>query len=252
MMICILDKTQREDAFAFLKKSLAEDITTSSFFEKIISRFRESQDAYTWLADIEENEIQGIMLYDIGFRINFLYVNKEVRNRGIGTRLLKECVRCADKNSVSRVRIHSVAGMSAFLEDFGFETVRSTDSNEAEMEYLCGMYLLGKTVTVTVERPYGSLDLRNEGELSVNCGYIEEKVTMDDTYVKDAYVVGVHEPLESFTGVVIALLYHEEDDIVHTVVGRQGEVINHEQVIQEIGMVEQYYDSRIVFADTRS
>ena len=120
------------------------------------------------------------------------------------------------------------------------------------MEYLCGMYLLGKTVTVKVERTYGSLDLRSEGELSVNCGYIEEEVTMDDTFIKDAYIVGVHEPLESFTGVVIALLYHEEDDLIRAVVGRQGEVIDHEQVIQEIGMVEQYYNARIVFADTRS
>lgn len=251
-MICILDKTQRGDAFAFLKKCLTEDITTAHFSEKIISRFQKEQDAYTWIAYIEESQIQGIMLYDIGYRISFLYVDKEVRSRGIGTALLKECVRSADKNSVSRVRIHSVETMSAFLEDFGFETIHSTDSHEAELEYLCGMYLLGKTVTVTVERPYGSLDLRSEGELSVNCGYIEEEVTMDDTYVKDAYIVGVHEPLESFTGVVIALLYHEEDDVIRAVVGRQGEVINHEQVIQEIGMVEQYYDSRIVFADTRS
>lgn len=251
-MIRILDKTQRKDAFAFLEKCLTEDITTSKFSKKIISRLQKEQDAYTWVADLEENRIQGILLYDIGFRINFLYVNKEVRNRGIGTALVRECVKGADRGSVSRIRIHSVATLSTFLEDFGFETFHDTYTGQDEMEYLCGMYLLGKTVTVKVERTYGSLDLRSEGELSVNCGYIEEEVTMDDTFIKDAYIVGVHEPLESFTGVVIALLYHEEDDLIRAVVGRQGEVIDHEQVIQEIGMVEQYYNARIVFADTRS
>lgn len=251
-MIEILDKMQREDAFAFLKKCLEEDNTISPFSTKILSRLLDYQDDYTWIASVEENRIQGILLYDTGFRISLLYVKKEERNKGIGTALVRECVNCADRHSVSRIRIHAVEGISSFLKDFGFDSIKDTDGGADEMEYLCGMNLLGKTVTVTVERPYGSLDLRSEGELSVNCGYIEEDVTMDDTDLKNAYIVGVHEPLESFTGVVIALLYHEEDDGIYTVVGRQGEIIDHNLVIQEIGMVEQYYNSRIVFADTRS
>lgn len=251
-MIDILDKIQRKEALAFLEECLKEDPNTASFSEKIISGMKEKQDEYTWIAECENAQIHGILLIEDDSMIRFLYVKKEERNKGIANSLLKECVHLAEEKSISRIRIHALRQMYGFLKDFGFETEKNNDNQEGKMEYLCGKKLLGKTVKVIVERPYGSLDLRSEGELSVNCGYIEEKVTMEDTDMKNAYIVGVHEPLESFTGVVIALLYHEEDDGIHTVVARNGEVMDHARVIQEIGMVEQYYHSRIVFADTRS
>lgn len=247
-MICILNETQRSDAFAFLKKNLAGDPTTGSFSEKLIAGFMQRQDSYTWLSSQNEEGINGILLLDESYRIVFLYVGKEDRNKGYGSALLNACVNIADKSSVAKLKIHTITEITQFLENYGFESVTKRD----EMEYLCGKSLLGKTVTVIVERPYGSLDLRNEGELSVNCGYIQEEITMNDTDMKNACIVGVYQPVETFTGVVIGLVYHEEDSNIHAIVARNGELIDHDKVIQEIGMVEQYYHSRIVFADTRS
>ena len=69
--------------------------------------------------------------------------------------------------------------------------------------------LLGKSVTVTVDRPIGY----RHGDLvyPVNYGYIPG-VFAADGEEQDAYILGVSEPLTSFTGTVIGII-HRHDDV---------------------------------------
>ena len=250
-MIVRLTHEEREEALAFLERGLAEDELLKEGHEKILEGFRKRQDTYMWLACREHDTLTGLLLSDEEFRIVFLYTDEKERNKGAATGLLNELIREADHCGISRIRVQAFGNSIAFFEHAGFDVLKKYEDTPAvaDMEYLCGRKMLGKTVTVIVDRPYGSLDLRSEGQLTVNCGYLEEKITMEDCEVREACIVGVKMPVETFTGVVIAMIYHEEDSHVHLVVARKGAVVDHDEVIQEIGMVEQYYHSRIVFAD---
>ena len=70
---------------------------------------------------------------------------------------------------------------------------------------------LGKTVTVTVDRPLGSSHPDYPDMVyPVNYGYIEG-LTAPDGEEQDAYILGVDKPVEKFTGVVIGVISRIDD-----------------------------------------
>ncbi len=70
---------------------------------------------------------------------------------------------------------------------------------------------LGKTVTVTVDRPLGSSHPDYPDMVyPVNYGYIEG-LTATDGEEQDAYILGVDKPVEKFTGVVIGIISRIDD-----------------------------------------
>jgi len=72
--------------------------------------------------------------------------------------------------------------------------------------------MLGKLVTVTVDRPLGSYHPKHKDiHYPVNYGYIEGIIAPDGEE-QDAYILGIDIPLEKFTGKVIAII-HRLDDI---------------------------------------
>lgn len=72
--------------------------------------------------------------------------------------------------------------------------------------------VIGRRVTVTVDRPLGSYYPRHKDiYYSINYGYIEE-IMAPDGEEQDAYILGVDIPVENFTGKVIAIV-HRNDDV---------------------------------------
>lgn len=70
---------------------------------------------------------------------------------------------------------------------------------------------LGKTVTVTVDRPLGSSHPDYPDMIyPVNYGYVEG-VTAPDGEAQDAYILGINEAVSSFTGVVVGIICREND-----------------------------------------
>lgn len=68
---------------------------------------------------------------------------------------------------------------------------------------------LGKKVTVTVDRPLGSYHPKHPDMLyTVNYGYIKGTIVPDGEE-QDAYILGVNEPVEVFTGKVIAVMHRK-------------------------------------------
>ena len=67
--------------------------------------------------------------------------------------------------------------------------------------------VIGKTVTVTVDRPLGSVHPRH-GDIRypINYGYIAGVPTPDGED-QDAYILGVDRAIASFTGKVIAVIH---------------------------------------------
>lgn len=70
---------------------------------------------------------------------------------------------------------------------------------------------LGKTVTVTVDRPIGSAHPNHPDMVyPVNYGFVEG-ITAPDGEEQDVYILGVDTPVQTFTGVVIGVISREDD-----------------------------------------
>lgn len=70
---------------------------------------------------------------------------------------------------------------------------------------------LNSIVTVTIDRPIGSAHPeRSDLIYPINYGYING-IFAGDGEEQDAYIVGVSEPVSSFTGKVIAVIKRKND-----------------------------------------
>lgn len=70
---------------------------------------------------------------------------------------------------------------------------------------------LNKTVTVVMDRPMGSKHHKVGFIYPVNYGYIPNTVSGDGEEL-DAYVLGVFDPVDTFTGKVIAIIRRLNDN----------------------------------------
>ena len=109
-----------------------------------------------------------------------------------------------------------------------------------------GNSVIGQTVTVTVDRPLGSVhpdypDLY----YPVNYGYIENLMGGDGDW-QDAYILGVDEPLESFTGKVIAVAVRQDDNESKLVVAPDGVEFSKEEIARQINFQEKYFNTVIL------
>ena len=107
------------------------------------------------------------------------------------------------------------------------------------------MSILGKTVTVTVDRPLGSRHPHFPNtRYPVNYGYIEG-IMGGDGEPQDAYILGVSSPIDRFEGVVIAILHRLNDSEDKWVVAPEGCTATQEAIRKTLSFQEQYFLSEI-------
>ena len=104
---------------------------------------------------------------------------------------------------------------------------------------------LGATVTVTVDRPLGSRhpkfsDLVYTANYGFICGLLG-----GDGEEQDAYILGVDEPLSSFTGRVIAIIHRLDDVEDKLVVAPEGMDFTREQIIEQTHFQERYFNGTV-------
>lgn len=106
--------------------------------------------------------------------------------------------------------------------------------------------VIGRTVTVTVDRPLGSYHPEHEDMYyPINYGYVEG-IMAPDGEEQDAYILGVDEAVEKFTGTVIAVVHRNDDVEEKWVVVPEGMTFTKEEICEQIHFQEQYFDSYIV------
>ena len=105
--------------------------------------------------------------------------------------------------------------------------------------------LLNTTVVVTMDRPLGSRHHRYGFVYSVNYGFLAG-VPAADGHNLDAYVLGVFEPVLSFTGICIAVLRRTDDDDDKLIVVPEGRTYSDEQIRALTEFQEQWFTSRIL------
>ncbi|MDE6209249.1 MAG: inorganic pyrophosphatase [Lachnospiraceae bacterium] len=104
---------------------------------------------------------------------------------------------------------------------------------------------MGRTITVTVDRPLGSYHPKHKDMYyPVNYGYIEGLMAPDGEE-QDAYILGVGEPVKEFTGRVIAIVHRNDDIEEKLVVAPENISFSKEEIEREIHFQEQYFDSYI-------
>ena len=102
--------------------------------------------------------------------------------------------------------------------------------------------IIGKTVTVTIDRKIGTFHPRHKNIFyPVNYGYVEG-ILGGDGEEQDAYVLGVQEPLDSFTGKVIAVIHRKNDVEEKWVVAPEGTDFTEEEIRRQVYFQEQYFD----------
>ena len=114
-----------------------------------------------------------------------------------------------------------------------------------EREELIRNYM-GKTVTVTIDRPVGFHHVTKGIHLdyTINYGYLPG-VTGGDGEEQDVYVLGVKEPLETFSGRIIAVVRRADDNEDKFVAAPEGLSFTRQEIEQEISFVEKYFDSTV-------
>ena len=106
--------------------------------------------------------------------------------------------------------------------------------------------MIGKIVKVIVDRPLGTYHPNyNDLYYSVNYGYIPDIIAADGEE-QDAYILGVDEPIEEFTGKVIAII-HRSDDIEHKlVVVPEDMSFAKDEIIDRVAFQEQFFKIKII------
>lgn len=106
--------------------------------------------------------------------------------------------------------------------------------------------LLGKIVTVEIDRPVGFVHHTKGVTLhyTVNYGFLPG-VNGGDGEEQDVYVLGVDEPLERFTGRIIGAIRRSDDNEDKLVAAPEGMVLHQGQIARAVHFAEKYFDSTI-------
>ncbi len=104
---------------------------------------------------------------------------------------------------------------------------------------------IGKIVKVKMDRPLGSKHPKHGFVYPVNYGYIPNTVSGDGEEL-DAYVLGVHEPLDEFEGEVVAIIHRTNDDDDKLVVMPKGKNYTDDQIEALTEFQEQWFSHEII------
>ena len=106
--------------------------------------------------------------------------------------------------------------------------------------------IIGSVVTVTVDRPMGSVHPKHRDIIyPINYGYIEGVKALNDEW-QDAYILGVDEPIESFTGKVIAVIHRFDDVEDKWVVCPENMSFSKKEIAEKTDFQERFFKMEIM------
>lgn len=241
-----LRRTAPEEALAFAESALNTPENEKWVKAGVLKFLEEKLKDFEILGCYENDELEAVAAYESGNYRIVLLLSREKR-KGYGSFLLDALKEKAEAEHAARLTVNAVGEAIPFYEKHGFERSGELQDHgglsSAAMEYLLGRKYLGAVVDVTVDHPYGSMHPHiADQQYPLNTGY----VYMEGEII-DAYVYGPEEPLETFTGVVLGIIYRRQSDHIRLIVGRIEETFRPEDVLQKIGFEEQYYETRILW-----
>lgn len=104
---------------------------------------------------------------------------------------------------------------------------------------------LGKTVTIKMDRPLGSKHPKHGFIYPVNYGYVPD-TTAPDGEELDAYLLGVFEPVDEFTGKCIAYIHRTNDDDDKLIIVPEGVEYTDDQINALTEFQERFFKHEII------
>ena len=104
---------------------------------------------------------------------------------------------------------------------------------------------LGKTVLAKIDRPIGTRHPKHGFVYMVNYGFIPNTKAPDGEEV-DAYVLGVFEPREEFTGRCIAIIHRLNDNDDKVIIVPEGVDYNDKQIMALTEFQERFFKSKVM------
>ena len=104
---------------------------------------------------------------------------------------------------------------------------------------------LNKTLEIKIDRTMGSKHPKHGFIYPVNYGYVPNTVSNDGEEL-DAYVLGIYEPLENFTGKCIAIIHRTSDNDDKLIIVPKNKAFTNEEIKVLTDFQEQYFKSTIL------
>ena len=241
---------ERYDAGNIIREVLANDANAgriSDSSKMMPSSFDNENLKYIGAFD---RDLKGFLAFDPEtYQIELMYIRPQEQKQGIGRELIQELAAKAQQAGIYRITASVPEKAIAAFASFGFEkTGGNAEKDRIMMEKLLGKEWLGRTVTVTIDRPYGSLHpFYPDTQYPLNYGYVDG-MTAGDGAFQDVYVYGPEEALETFTGIVIAIIYRKDDSETKWVAASSRN-FNKTDVINAVGFTEQYFETRFLWLE---
>ena len=106
--------------------------------------------------------------------------------------------------------------------------------------------LLGKIVKIKIDRPLGSKHPKHDMIYEVNYGFVLGTKAPDGEEI-DAYLLGVSEPVDEFTGKCIAIIHRKDDDDDKLVVVPENvKDMSDEEILKTVNFQEKWFDSVVI------
>lgn len=110
---------------------------------------------------------------------------------------------------------------------------------------------LGKTVTVSIDRPIGSVHPKHDDIVyPVNYGFIPNVLGGDGEEL-DVYLLGVDKPVTEYTGKIIGIVHRENDVEDKLVMAPEGVKFTQNEIAVQVRFQEQYYKTEIEIFDPK-
>ena len=100
---------------------------------------------------------------------------------------------------------------------------------------------IGKIIDIKIDRPFGSKHPKHGFIYPVNYGYVPN-TTSGDGEELDAYLLGVYEPVEEYTGKCIAIIHRTNDDDDKLIVVPEEKEYTDDQIDALTEFQEQYFE----------
>lgn len=104
---------------------------------------------------------------------------------------------------------------------------------------------LNKVVNVKIDRPLGSKHPKHDIIYPINYGYVPNTISFDGEEL-DAYVLGINEPIETFTGKCIAVIHRINDNDDKLIVVPENQNFTNNEIRNITNFQEKFFTSEIL------
>ena len=107
---------------------------------------------------------------------------------------------------------------------------------------------LNKTLNIKIDRPLGSKHPKYGFIYPVNYGFVPNTISGDSNEL-DAYILGIYEPLDTFTGKCMAIIHRTNDNDDKLIIVPENKTFTDSEIKVLTDFQEQYFESVIIRAN---